>query len=53
MKQQEKGNENQTDQMNERQKKVMKIYLQRHQANQHKMKKIPTCIIPKELRQSK
>lgn len=52
MKQQEKGNENKKEQMNERQKKVMNIYLQRHQASQHKMKKIPVCIIPKELKQS-
>ena len=52
MKQQEKGKENDQQQMNERQIKVMKIYLQRHQANQHKMKQIPICIIPKELKQS-
>jgi NAD+ synthase len=50
---QQQENKNQTEQMNERQKKVMEIYLQRHQANQHKMKKIPVCIIPKELKQSK
>ena len=53
MKQQEEGNESHTEQVNERQRKVMKIYFQRHQANQHKMKKIPVCIIPKELKQSK
>jgi NAD+ synthase len=48
MKQQEKGKE----QMNERQTKVMNIYLQRHQVNQHKMKPIPVCIIPKEFKRS-
>jgi len=52
MKQHEKGKENDKEQMNERQLKVMKIYLQLHQANQHKMKKIPVCIIPKEFKQS-
>jgi NAD+ synthase len=51
MKQQEQGNDEK--QMNERQKKVMNIYFQRHQANQHKMKKIPVCIIPEEFKQSK
>ncbi len=51
MKQQEKGNDEK--QMNERQKKVMNIYFQRHQANQHKMKKIPVCIIPEEFKESK
>jgi len=48
MKQQEKSKE----EMNERQTKVMNIYFQRHQANQHKIKPIPICIIPKELKQS-
>jgi len=52
MKQQEQGKENDQEQMNERQKKVLNIYLQRHQANQHKMKQIPVCIIPKQLKQS-
>ena len=52
MKQQEKGKESDQEQMNERQAKVMKIYLQRHQANKHKMEEIPICIIPKELKQS-
>lgn len=52
MKQQEKGKEKNFEQINEKQKKVMKIYLQKHQANQHKMKPIPICTIPKELKQS-
>ena len=37
--------------MNERQKQVMEIYLQRHRANQHKVREIPRCLIPKELKQ--
>ncbi|UJR35098.1 hypothetical protein I4U23_027871 [Adineta vaga] len=40
------------NQMNQRQKKVMEIYLQRHRANEHKMKDVPVCIIPKEFRQT-
>ncbi|CAF0717887.1 unnamed protein product [Adineta steineri] len=48
-----KQQDNNDKQMNERQKKVMEIYLKRHQANKHKMKEIPVCIIPKELKQSK
>jgi NAD+ synthase len=52
MKQQEEGKENDKEKMNEKQKKVMDIYLQRHQANQHKMNEIPRCIIPKEFKQS-
>ena len=52
MKQIENGKENEQNVMNERQKKVLNIYLQRHQANEHKMKKIPSCIIPNELKQS-
>ncbi|CAF1184627.1 unnamed protein product, partial [Adineta ricciae] len=37
--------------MNERQREVTKIYLQRHRANLHKMKEIPVCRIPKEFKQ--
>lgn len=33
-----------------RKKQVMHIYLQRNKANQHKIKPIPTCIIPKEIK---
>ncbi|CAF1036660.1 unnamed protein product [Rotaria sordida] len=40
-----------SEQMTEREKKVMNIYSQRHQANTHKMKEIPICIIPKEFKQ--
>jgi len=47
-----KQQENDKIQMNERQKKVLDIYLQRHKANKHKMKEIPICIIPKELKGS-
>ena len=47
----EKGEENQFEKFNERQKEVMKIYLKRHEANQHKLRPIPRCIIPKELRE--
>ncbi len=32
-----------------RQREVMKIYLDRHRANQHKMQVIPVCKIPREL----
>ncbi|MBS1652302.1 MAG: NAD(+) synthase [Bacteroidetes bacterium] len=32
-----------------RQKAVLEIYLQRHNANRHKMEAIPVCKIPKEL----
>jgi len=52
MKQQEQGKENSLEQFNDRQKKIMKIYLQRHQANQHKIKPIPVCHIPKQLKQN-
>lgn len=34
--------------LNERQKKVMDIYLSRHRANRHKMQPIPVCEIPLE-----
>ena len=44
--------ENQQGKINEREKQVLKIYQQRNQANQHKMKPIPVCRIPKELKQS-
>jgi NAD+ synthase len=37
--------------LNERQGKVMDIYLWRNRANFHKMNPIPVCIIPKELKQ--
>lgn len=47
---QHETNENPT--MNERQKRVMEIYLQRHRANQHKLREIPRCRIPKELKHS-
>lgn len=33
----------------QRQKEVMKIYLQRHKENRHKMDPIPVCKIPREL----
>ena len=36
--------------MNERQREVMKIYLQRHRANLHKINEIPVCRIPKEFK---
>ena len=52
MAQLEKGKENNQEQMNERQRKVLDIYLQRHQANKHKMIEIPVCVIPKEFKQS-
>lgn len=51
MKQQEQDKEKSLEQMTERQKKVMNIYLQRHQANRHKIKSIPICLIPKDLKQ--
>jgi NAD+ synthase len=35
---------------NDRQREVMKIYTQRHNANRHKMDPIPVCLIPKELK---
>jgi NAD+ synthase len=47
-----KHQDNDKKQMNERQTEVIDIYLQRHQANKHKMKAIPVCIIPKEFKQS-
>jgi NAD+ synthase len=37
-----------TYELNERQKKVMEIYVSRHTANKHKMDPIPVCLIPKE-----
>jgi NAD+ synthase len=37
--------------LNERQEKVMEIYLWRNRANLHKMNPIPVCLIPKELKQ--
>lgn len=37
-----------TYQLNERQTEVMKIYMQRHKANLHKINPIPVCLLPKE-----
>lgn len=37
-----------TSELNERQKKVMEIYVSRHTANKHKMDPIPVCLIPNE-----
>ncbi len=39
---------NETYQLNERQTEVMKIYLQRHKANLHKINPIPVCMLPKD-----
>ena len=36
--------------LSEREKKVLQIYKELHHANQHKMTKIPVCIIPKHLK---
>lgn len=36
--------------LNERQQKVMDIYLQRNKANKHKMEPVPVCVIPDELK---
>jgi NAD+ synthase len=36
--------------LNERQKRVMDIYVQRNRANKHKMDPIPVCLIPAELK---
>ena len=33
-----------------RQKEVLEIYKQRHAANLHKMKEIPCCTIPSDLK---
>jgi len=41
---------NETYSLNDRQKKVMEIYKNRHKANQHKINPIPVCLIPKELK---
>lgn len=38
------------DDLNDRQKEVMKIYLQRNRANKHKMDPIPVCLIPQNLK---
>ena len=35
--------------LNERQKIVLEIYLNRHNSNKHKMEPIPVCVIPKSL----
>jgi len=37
---------NEDHELDQRQKEVMKIYLQRHKANKHKMVPIPVCEIP-------
>lgn len=47
-----KYQESDKNQLSNRQKEVLKIYSQRHEANEHKMIPIPVCIIPKELRQA-
>jgi NAD+ synthase len=39
-----------TFKLNERQQKVMEIYLWRNKANLHKINPIPVCLIPKELK---
>ena len=44
--------QNKSYSLNDRQKKVVNIYQQRNEANQHKMKPIPVCHIPKEFKQS-
>lgn len=36
--------------LNDRQKKVLNIYRQRNEANQHKIQPIPICHIPKEFK---
>jgi NAD+ synthase len=36
--------------LNERQKEVLRIFNQRHNANKHKMDAIPVCILPNELK---
>ena len=41
---------NNNEALTERQEQVMKIYLQRHRANKHKMDPIPVCEIPTELK---
>jgi NAD+ synthase len=42
--------EGNTDYLTDRQKEVLKIYNNYNRANQHKMKPIPVCIIPNEIR---
>ena len=37
--------------LEERQKKVMEIYLQRNKSNLHKIIPVPVCIIPQNLKQ--
>ncbi len=49
MKQKEAGKEF-DDTWSDQQKKVWKIFEQRNLANQHKMKEIPRCIIPNNLK---
>jgi NAD+ synthase len=41
---------NNNEALTERQEEVMKIYLQRHRANKHKMNPIPVCEIPADLK---
>jgi NAD+ synthase len=36
--------------LNERQKEVLRIFNQRHNANKHKMDAVPVCIVPNELK---
>lgn len=45
-----RNNSNKT--LSEREAAVMKIYMQRHQANKHKMEAIPVCIIPQKLKEN-
>lgn len=41
---------NYDDTLSERQKQVLKIYVQRNKTNRHKMVPIPVCLIPENLR---
>ena len=41
---------NSQDNLSERQKKVLEIYIGHHQSNIHKMNPIPVCEIPQNLR---
>ncbi|MFI5163724.1 MAG: NAD(+) synthase [Bacteroidia bacterium] len=42
----------QTSKLNSRQKKVLEIFQRLNKMNEHKMKPIPVCIIPKKLKKS-
>lgn len=50
MKLNEKGKEISMKNFTNREKQVMEIYLKRHKDNEHKLRPIPRCLIPKELR---